>query len=351
MNMEEISLEDGGMFEVPRVYEGLRRQFIIPPFSVLRVQDGQWMRRKKEWLGLGIKSEIGRSRENLLQYNDACNRQQAEKGHRAYPKKWGTTFGSGAPGDLAKGFSQKQKIAPAGKDQFICSEKYNVSAGTSVFDLVLCELIYHWFCPKGGCVVDPFAGGSVRGVVASVLGLRYWGSELRSEQVDANRIQAEEIVQGRKPSWVCGDALEVLSESPEADLLFSCPPYGNLEVYSDLPNDLSSMEYGDFLVAYRAIIAAAVDRLRENRFACFVVGNFRDKAGFYHDLVGDTVRAFRKVGMGFYNDAILVVSVGSLPIRVRKQFQSSRKLGKTHQNVLVFYKGDPGMIREEFSHE
>ena len=30
-----------------------------------------------------------------------------------------------------------------------------------------------------------------------------------------------------------------------------------------------------------------------------------------------------------------------MPIRVGKQFSSGRKLGKTHQNVLVFVKGDP----------
>jgi len=31
---------------------------------------------------------------------------------------------------------------------------------------------------------------------------------------------------------------------------------------------------------------------------------------------------------------------GSLPIRVSAPFEGSRKLGKTHQNVLVFCKGD-----------
>lgn len=40
------------------------------------------------------------------------------------------------------------------------------------------------------------------------------------------------------------------------------------------------------------------------------------------------------------NEAILLTAVGSLPIRVGKQFASGRKLGKTHQNVLCFVKGD-----------
>jgi hypothetical protein len=32
--------------------------------------------------------------------------------------------------------------------------------------------------------------------------------------------------------------------------------------------------------------------------------------------------------------------VGTAAMRVTKQFQSGRKLAKTHQNVLVFCKGD-----------
>jgi len=35
-----------------------------------------------------------------------------------------------------------------------------------------------------------------------------------------------------------------------------------------------------------------------------------------------------------------VTAAGSLPIRVGKQFSTTRKLGKTHQQCLVFLKGD-----------
>ena len=45
--------------------------------------------------------------------------------------------------------------------------------------------------------------------------------------------------------------------------------------------------------------------------------------------------------MHLYNEAVLVTAVGSLPVRVSRQFEIGRKLGKTHQNVLVFCKGDP----------
>ena len=101
------------------------------------------------------------------------------------------------------------------------------------------------------------------------------------------------------------------------------------------------MPDADFSAAYRAIIAAAVAKLKPDRFACFVVGNYRDKKGFYIDLVGQTVAAFEAAGARYYNEAVLVTAVGSLPIRVGQQFRAARKLGKTHQNVLVFCKGDP----------
>ena len=99
--------------------------------------------------------------------------------------------------------------------------------------------------------------------------------------------------------------------------------------------------YEEFLEAYREIIAASVAKLAENAFAVWVVGEIRDKAGSYRGFVPDTIRAFEDAGMSFYNEAILITPAGSLPMRVRKQFEGSRKLGKSHQNVLVFSKGDP----------
>jgi hypothetical protein len=225
-------------------------------------------------------------------------------------------------------------------------------SGTSIFDPVLCELVYRWFCPDGGVIVDPFAGGSVRGIVASKLGRQYIGCELRKEQVEANRVQAEDICRGDKtpPVWHVGDSQNIknIVGKIEADLVFSCPPYADLEVYSDNPKDLSTFDYPDFISAYRNIIKQSCELLKQDRFAVFVVGDVRDKKGFYRNFTGDTVQAFLDCGLSLYNEAILVTSVGSLPIRVSKQFQSGRKLGKTHQNVYCFYKGNPKNIRDAF---
>ncbi len=214
------------------------------------------------------------------------------------------------------------------------------SSGTSIFDPVLCEIAYRWFCPPGGLILDPFAGGSVRGIVASVLGYRYTGVELRGEQVAANRAQAA-LGGAHAPEWRHGDSRDIAALCPApADFVFSCPPYADLERYSDDPADLSTLPYDEFRPAYAAIVAATCALLKPDRFAAFVVGEVRCKRGHYVGLVPDTIAAFRAAGLHFYNEAILVTAAGSLPIRAGKQFRSGRKLGKTHQNVLVFVKGD-----------
>ena len=98
------------------------------------------------------------------------------------------------------------------------------------------------------------------------------------------------------------------------------------------------MAYDEFLIKYKSIIKKSAALLKPDRFVCFVVGEVRDKNGYYYDFVGDTKRIFMELGLKFYNDAVLLNTVGSAAIRADKQFSKSKKLVKTHQNVLVFYK-------------
>ena len=213
--------------------------------------------------------------------------------------------------------------------------------GTSIFDLVLCELVYRWFCPLNGTILDPFAGGSVRGVVAATLGREYVGIDLRPEQVEANRKQAELVCKEIIPTWHVGNSLHVDAiAGGEYDFLFSCPPYADLERYSDNPEDISTMPYPEFLATYRQIIAKSCAMLKQDSFACFVVGEVRGKDGNYYGFVPDTIQAFRDAGLAYYNEIILMINISTLALRAGKIFEASRKIGKVHQNVLVFLKGD-----------
>lgn len=468
---------------VPVEPQTMTDRFLVPPLTVLDSRQGYWRERHRAWLSLGIKSEAGRS-----------------------------IVGETVIGHASDGMSR----------QLVCDLAAGGS-GPSVFSPVLCEIAYRWWCPEGGQVVDPFSGGSVRGIVASKLGRRYWGCDLSREQIAANEEQAASIVPeaarvpvavsgpmlrqmfrpcepdfiksvclGRcchgssglsvivhpseqqrietlgvtvtdgfivadssglcplkttdglcsqhdskplgckaspftfndsgllvvrnryrllkcfkaagavpayiahrwsldqlfgsseasriadaaergddrisatmpaevaavladnhnarnaktlhletpQPEWKCGDAMDELEAAPLADFVFSCPPYGDLEKYSDDPRDLSSMEWHTFAAEYGRIILRAVKQLKDDRFACFVVGNFRDAKGYYRDLVGLTVRAFEDAGAKFYNEAIYVTPIAGIRFTASRNFSTARKLGKVHQNVLVFVKGD-----------
>ena len=296
--------------------ETLAARFGAPPFTVLDSKQGWWQERKRWWISHGIRSEVGRG-ENLLKYSET----------------------------VLRGGKPPPPIGKISGDSFSGGDVFNTESfnGTSVFDPVVAELAYLWFCPSKGKVLDPFAGGSVRGIVAGKMGLTYQGVELREEQVAANEKQADEIPTSKRPSWVCGDSRELgkLTGKGKVDLVFSCPPYGNLEKYSKDERDLSNMTQADFLKAYREIITEALGKLKANRFAVFMVGDYRGKDGYPQNFVSETIDAFSAAGGRLYNSAIYLQMIGSLPLRVRKIFQGGRKLGKAHQNLLVFLQGRP----------
>lgn len=141
--------------------------------------------------------------------------------------------------------------------------------------------------------------------------------------------------------WITGDSRrELRSLEGEFDAILSCPPYADLERYSEDPADISNMAWPEFRAAYREIIALSVGLLRDNAFAVWVVGDVRSPGGAYRGLIRETIEAFEEAGASLWNEAILVSQVGSLPIRAARPFLGSRKLAKCHQNVLIFAKGD-----------
>ena len=614
----------------------LAERFGAPPFSILDARQGYWVARRRAWMAIGIRSEIGRPRNALGLSSGARDL----KAYAEAKKSKGVLFAS-LSGQVPDYYDQKRAV-DAMLGRATTNEEFEASylrvadasglssTGTSVFDPVLTELLVRWFCPAGGRVIDPFAGGSVRGIVSAWLGRSYVGVDLRGEQVEANREQAESILPkaarapraprpghaalvtdpeaitpveqvehpdggriwlkrddlfevngvsgakaraglalaketgargfvaagsrhspmvsrvarlaqalkipcrvytakandlspaerdavlhgadlirpsgrgflkrlipmaekdaaergwemvrlgldadcyvptnarqienlptevkrivcpvgsgmglssvlhgldriGRKDvavlgvrvsdrpvddlldrrapadwrervkfvesglpyetparvtdvggvrldpmyeakclphvqpgdllwlfatasdyrendeqpalgdaTWYQGDSTAIRTvcakETWKFDFLLTCPPYADLEVYSDDPRDLSTMPYHAFREAYERIIAETVSMLREDAFAAIVVGEVRgaERDGAYHGFVADTIRAFEKAGMAFYNEAIYLQALGSVPVRVARQFEKGRKFGKAHQNVLVFVRG------------
>lgn len=283
-------------------------KYTAPPFTVLNSRMGYWAKRKEYWRN-----------------EKKCN---AVLGRNEFVL-------TGSP-------RRVDYMRPV-------SGKHTIVVEVSVFDPVLAEISYKWFCPAGGKILDPFAGGAVRGIVAETLGFDYTGIDLSEKQIHGN-IENCQIV-GVSPKYICDDSLNLHAHFDDEtfDFVFSCPPYFDLEKYSDDARDLSNMSYNEFLQAYQKIIFDACKKLKQNRFACFVVGDIRDKKGFYRDFIGDTKKAFFDAGLKLYNDMVFIENPASAALRCQRIFEGGRKVVKTHQNVLVFYKGDPKQIKSVFT--
>jgi DNA modification methylase len=245
---------------------------------------------------------------------------------------------------------QKYNIqSELGREDTISKSRFWDDNTVSIFDATLCETIYTSFIPPSGSILDPFAGGSVRGIVAEELGFRYTGVELSKEQIDANKLQSN------KPTWICGDSEEVLDTlQDQYDLVFTCPPYHDLEIYSDNPNDLSNMDWDTFLIKYKSIIQKSYDKLKDNRFFIIVVSEIRDrlttgnyKIGKYKGFVPSTIRIAEECGFHYYNDVVLINASQQSGRMSNVYFNRNRKVASTHQNVLMFVKGNPDLATED----
>jgi len=272
-------------------------KFIVPPFSIFDTRLGYWQDRTRAW-------------RELIQENA-----QARDGAKAYPG-----------------------IKMSDKD-----------SGVSILNPTLSEVIVSWYRPReGNKCFDPFAGDTVFGFVSAYMGMEFTGIEIRKEQVSFNQARVDEF--DLPATYICDDGQNVAKHIPPAsqDLLFSCPPYFDLEHYSDLPNDASNQEsYEDFLAILDNAFTASIGCLKDDRFAVIVVGDIRDKKGAYRDFVGDVKRMFMDKGLSLYNEIILINAVGTAAYRASSNMRN-RKVVKVHQNILVFYKGDLAHIKDNF---
>ena len=286
----------------------LHDKYIVPPFSVFNTHQPYWRDRLIKWRDLGVYTANGRVAGKAYDNRRMDKRKKNEQYHN----------------------------------------------GTSSFNPVICEVVYRWFLPKDKHrILDPFAGGIVRGAVASILKHEYTGFDVNPVQVDSNYAEYAKVSEKYEihgsTRWLNYDCRKYVSHE-KYDLIFTCPPYYNLEIYSDLQEDLSTKAtYEEFLKDYQQIIEHTYDLLDDDCFSVWVVSDVRDKTTTeYYGLVADTIKLHQQAGFKFYNEIILYNDTGNLAITSGDYLNKARKVGRQHQNILVFFKGDPKHIKEKF---
>ena len=343
-NMEDLGLdwdfagfgeEEGNEATKEKVEaNSLSERFVVPPFSVLDSRQGYWQERKSQW-----KDRVGAR--GLTRADTLIDSIQI-KYQQLYQKTYKDR--------KAKGISFAEYIQQyVSAEELAKAESATGGNGVSLFDPVLAECLCKWYTPHTGSeIIDCFAGDVLKGMVFSLCGHSFTGVEIRPEQVAEN----EEILAGSELpcKYICDDGRNISSyvSAESADLLFSCPPYYDLEVYSDLTNDASAQkDYEGFIDIIASAFKASVGCLKNNRFIVVVVGDIRDKKGVYRDFPGDVKKIFKDCGCHLYNEIIYVEVSATKQLRAATCMKS-RKTVKSHQNVLVFYKGNVQHIGQHF---
>jgi DNA modification methylase len=210
---------------------------------------------------------------------------------------------------------------------------------TSIFPAPLVEwVLLRYGGKRGGRILDAFAGGPPRGLVSTIMGYRYLGIEIRQEQIDEDKkVLAELNLEGAEYLLADGRYFEVEKNSFDCGL--TCPPYWNLEEYSDLPNDLSNLKtYWQFNAGMFFSAVANFKALKPGAFMCIIVGPFRDKkTGELIDFRSHTVENFKEAGFLFWQEIILSKNFASAAKRSTNAWHNF-KLVPCHEYLLVFRK-------------
>jgi hypothetical protein len=217
----------------------------------------------------------------------------------------------------------------------------SIYTGThSVFPAPLIEwILLRYGGPTGGSILDAFAGGPPRAVVSSLMGYKYHGFEIRQEQIDENRAILDGLgLSGFRYHLGDGRYLNDLDDS-NFDVALTCPPYWNLEEYSDLDSDLSNIKtYDEFNAGMAFCAINHFKPMKPGAFVCIVVGPFRDKkSGELIDFPAHTVQNFREAGFVFWQQIILSKNFASAAKRSTNSWKGL-KLVPCHEFLLVFRK-------------
>ncbi|KWD07495.1 hypothetical protein WM34_19965 [Burkholderia ubonensis] len=120
--------------------ESLADRFLIPPFSVFNAREGWWQDRKRSWIALGLESESGR--DGNLTFSDSSQPPAVYAAKNAYADAVGCDV--------------------TWPEFHAANPDVRVQGSTSIFDPVLCEIVYRWFCPPAGVVLEPHQPGLLR---------------------------------------------------------------------------------------------------------------------------------------------------------------------------------------------
>lgn len=205
----------------------------------------------------------------------------------------------------------------------------------SVFNPQLAQMILAAYAPMNGKIYDPFGGGGTRGYIATKMGYDYTGVEIREEEY--NRVLAQMKEWNLNFKFILADSVKY-RPNESFDFIYTCPPYYDLEVYSDMEEDLSNApSYMEYLSMLQKVLKNCYDVLKKDSFAVFVVGNFRNKKGELEHLNGDLITKAKEVGFKLW-DELIWMGASNVALTRCGKFEKNRKSVRMHEYIIILKK-------------
>lgn len=205
----------------------------------------------------------------------------------------------------------------------------------SIFNPHLAQMILSAYCPLNARIYDAFGGGGTRGYVATKMGHKYMGIEIRKEEVE--RLKEQMRKWNLYFDMFLGDSRKY-NPKGSFNFAFTCPPYYDLELYSNLEGDLSNAKnYQDYLRMLKDVMQIIYNSLEKDCFSVFVVGNFRDIKGELEHLNGDLIRMGKEIGFKLW-DEIIWMGASNVALTRCGQFGINRKSVRMHEYIVVLKK-------------
>jgi len=206
----------------------------------------------------------------------------------------------------------------------------------SIFNPNLCQMILSAYCDENSTIYDPFAGGGTRAIISSMFGHKYYGVEIREEEVERINDKKKEL--DLDFTVIKGDALNKNFGDIKFNFSLTCPPYYDLEQYSNLDNDLSNQkDYNGFLEMLSKSVKRVYDCLEDDSISVWVVGNFRNKFGALEHLNGDLIRIGKENGF-ILLDEVIYEGASKVALTRCSKFEKNRKSIRMHEYIIIFKK-------------
>lgn len=186
----------------------------------------------------------------------------------------------------------------------------------SVFRPGVAKYVCQTYCREGGTVWDPCAGygGRLFGAMATHVGA-YLGTDVEPEIVEGNRRLAQEIGVSDRCQVVQAAAEEFDPESP-LDLVFTSPPYYDLESYGSRSDARAYSDVGEWLERFLVpVINKGAEHLRSG---AYLILNLPAKPRAGVVLADEAVKIAVRAGLG-------VQPVVFMPVRRLRTSRSAWK--------------------------